>query len=102
MKANGPAPFEFKNDGSNCAIEWRNWLRGYEIYARVNKIKIDQDKLDWMLHFAGPKVQNVFFNLPEENTADDGQYMEGFPLLVLSEYDKALNKLEALEISRTK
>lgn len=94
---NGPSPFEFETDGASSAIDWKNWIRGFEIYIRVNKIVDDQDKLDWLLHFTGPKVQNVYFNLPEEENEsdeDEDQYPEGFPPIE-REYEKALCKLES-------
>lgn len=94
MFANGPAPFNFETDGRNCSIEWRNWLRGFEIYARLNKIKKGKDKRDWLLHFAGPKVQNVFFSLPDEGNKSDDAYMDGSPPLKKRVYDEAVAKLE--------
>ncbi|KAL7726364.1 hypothetical protein ACLKA6_001581 [Drosophila palustris] len=60
----GPAPFDFGDDG--CASEWRKWLRGFDIYAKAMNIIKATEQLNWMLHYAGPKIQEVFSSLPED------------------------------------
>ncbi|KAL7739239.1 hypothetical protein ACLKA6_008715 [Drosophila palustris] len=60
----GPAPFDFGDDG--CASEWKKWLRGYDIYAKAMNFTKGTEKLNWMLHYAGPKIQAVFSSLPED------------------------------------
>lgn len=55
----GPQPFNFK-EGSG-AVEWKNWLRGFEILADASNI-CDGSKKNWLLHDAGSKVQFVYFN----------------------------------------
>ncbi|KAM8714817.1 hypothetical protein ACLKA7_001220 [Drosophila subpalustris] len=70
----GPAPFDFGDDG--CASEWKNWLRGFDMYAKAMKITKGIEKLNWMLHYAGPKIQAVFSSLPEdeeERKTQDGR-----------------------------
>lgn len=57
--------FDWNMDDPNCGIEWRVWLRGFEIYAMARHIEV-ADKLTWMLYYAGPKVQRVFDNLPAD------------------------------------
>lgn len=60
----GPTPFEYNAHASDSAIEWMNWVRGFEVFANVYKIEDDSVKRNLLLHFAGPKVQRVFHNLP--------------------------------------
>lgn len=58
---NGPKPFDFKE--GNGAVEWQNWLRGFEIFAEASHIS-SESKKNWLLHYAGQKVQSVYFNTP--------------------------------------
>lgn len=58
----GPQPFDFK-EGSR-AVEWKSWLRGFEIFAEASDIS-DRSKKIWLLHYAGAKVQSVYFNTPD-------------------------------------
>ncbi|KAL7723505.1 hypothetical protein ACLKA6_008476, partial [Drosophila palustris] len=59
----GPAPFNFGDNG--CASEWKKRLRGLTIAKAINITKATE-KLNWMLHYAGPKIQEVFSSLPED------------------------------------
>lgn len=65
-KVDGPPPFDFKPDG-NHGNEWKAWLRGFEIFAQANSMKKPEKKLNWMLHYAGEKVQSVYYTLPDES-----------------------------------
>lgn len=71
----GPPPFDFKTESGNLAIDWKNWLRGFEIFTKANGIKKKSIKRDWLLHYMGPKVQNIYFNLPSDidGNADEEQ-----------------------------
>lgn len=62
---NGPQPFKFNLDDANCATDWQNWLRGFELFAKANRMEETSTKKDWLLHYAGPKVQDVYFNTPQ-------------------------------------
>lgn len=73
----GPQPFDVKNE--DCATEWNNWVRSFEIFAAASGIKIDV-KRDWLLHYAGPKVQNIYYNLPEPSGPENGKLPESHPL----------------------
>lgn len=55
----GPQPFNFK-EGSG-AVEWKNWIRGFGIFADASNIS-EGSKKNWLLHYAGSKVQSVYFN----------------------------------------
>lgn len=77
----GPKPFEFKIDDGNCAIDWQNWLRSFEIFARANQIEAAILKKDWLLHFAGPKVQSIYFNLTSEIKEEEEEAERCGPLI---------------------
>lgn len=101
MRMDGPSPFEFAIDG-NCGSDWKMWLRGFEIYAEANKLSEPADKLNWMLHYAGAKVQKIFYALPEhtenENSMSDmmknrGPLANGYGKFDTNSYDEAVLKL---------
>lgn len=96
---NGPKPFEFKVDDTNCATEWRNWLRGFEIFAKANKIEDNETKRDWLLHFAGLQVQNIYFNLPQEPEVEIeqrcGPLAAGYVPFTKDPYSNTVIKLES-------
>lgn len=77
----------------NCAHEWKKWLRGYEIYAQANGFKKAKDKLNWMLHYAGAKVQDVYYTLPERTERiQRGPLASGY-VFKADEYGEAIAKL---------
>lgn len=41
------------------AGDWKDWLRGFERFALASDMK-EQKKKDWLLHYAGPKVQSFY------------------------------------------
>ncbi|KAM8707647.1 hypothetical protein ACLKA7_014733 [Drosophila subpalustris] len=88
----GPAPFDFGDDG--CASEWKKWLRGYDIYAKAMNFTKGTEKLNWMLHYAGPKIQAVFSSLPEdeEEHKTQGPFASGY-VFKSNAYTKAVNRL---------
>lgn len=61
LRSMGPPPFNFKK--GSAAVEWKNWLRGFEIFADASNIS-NGSKKNWLLHYGGPKVQSVYFNTP--------------------------------------
>lgn len=90
----GPSPFE--TDGS-CGNDWKIWLRGFEIYARANKVVDPDEKLNWMLHYAGAKVQTIFYSLPDkienEESVSKGPLATGYVKCDMSGYEEAVTKL---------
>ncbi|KAL7723581.1 hypothetical protein ACLKA6_000418 [Drosophila palustris] len=88
----GPAPFDFRDDDG--ASEWKNWLRGFDIYAKAMKITKGIEKLNWMLHYAGPKIQAVFSSLPEdeEERKPQGPFASGY-VFKNNANTKAVNRL---------
>ncbi|XP_037028486.1 uncharacterized protein K02A2.6-like [Bradysia coprophila] len=61
----GPRSFDVKEE--NCATEWKRWLRSFEFFATASGIS-DESKHNWLLHYAGPQVQEIFDNLPDSPT----------------------------------
>lgn len=95
----GPKPFEFKIDDGNCADDWNDWIRGFEIFARANEIVVPALKRDWLLHYAGPKVQSIYFNLIEQDETNDepercGPLITGFVPFERDCYIETVTKLQ--------
>lgn len=92
----GPSPFEFGADG-NCNNEWTIWLRGFEVYAQANKLEEPAEKLNWMLHYAGTKVQTIFYTLPEPDNEKEMPIQcllaSGYVKCTTNEYEDAVIKL---------
>ena len=59
----GLGPQQFKLKAETCAIDWKNWLRSYELFADASDMSTDKKK-SWLLHYAGPEVQSIYYNLP--------------------------------------
>ncbi|XP_036320549.1 uncharacterized protein LOC118735059 [Rhagoletis pomonella] len=91
----GPPPFDYNLHGADCANEWRNWLRGFELFLKLNKTYDDDEKCSMLLHYAGQKVQKVYFNLPPtSNNGEKGPLAGGYGCFETSEYNDAVAKLE--------
>ncbi|XP_073814237.1 uncharacterized protein [Musca autumnalis] len=90
----GLLEFQFEIDDGNCAIKWNSWLRGFELFATANRITDCDEKYSWLLHYAGTKVQEVFFNLPHtEDYVKRGPLIGGF-IPHLNKYDDGVMKLQ--------
>lgn len=90
--------FQFNFDDGNCASDWRNWLRGFELFAKANRMENTTTKKHWLLHYAGPKVQDVYFNLPkptEDQTAETrhGPLAGGYVPFPKDPYDEVVDVL---------
>lgn len=48
----GPQPFNYEIHGNNSALEWKNWLRSFELYIKVIRCDNDTDKCSMLLHYA--------------------------------------------------
>lgn len=60
----GPQPFDFKED--SCATDWKNWVRGFELFADASGM-LNEKKKSWLLHYAGVKVQSIYYSLPSSS-----------------------------------
>lgn len=55
-------PFDTK-DVSSIGTRWRKWKRQLELYLEVNCIALPTRKRAYLLHYAGPEVQDIFYEL---------------------------------------
>lgn len=65
LPTNGIRPFEY-GVGDNCAVEWMNWMRSFEIFRKATTSVSAGLQPDWcsiLLYHAGPKVQQVYASL---------------------------------------
>lgn len=76
----GPKPFDVKIDDGNCAVDWSDWLRSFEIFARANQVIAPKLKRDWLLHYASPKVQSIYYNLIDQDETENEPIRRG-PLI---------------------
>lgn len=92
----GPLPFDFKLDDGNCAVDWQNWIRSFEVFLRANGIQKRSLKRDWLLHYAGQKVQNVYFNLSkkEDNNVRRGPLKKSYVPFRKNSYLDVVNTLQ--------
>lgn len=87
-------PFECELDDPGSSGKWKSWIRSFELFAKANKIEEDSDKLNWMLHSAGQKVQNIFYVLPEETKEKRrGPLLLNYVPFEATEYTEAVDKL---------
>lgn len=93
----GPQPFDFKSDDGNCAADWQIWIRSFELFLKVNKIENKEIMRDWLLHYAGPKVQDIYFNLPQSGNAEPikpGPWLAKYVAFDNDPYTEVVTKLQ--------
>lgn len=73
-------------DTSTVSTRWKKWKRSFEIFLDVNNVAIAARKKSYLLHYAGPQVQDIFFSLRGE---DDVPPAEGVDV-----YQQALQLLD--------
>lgn len=83
--------------GSNSAIEWTAWLRTFETFMRACPTQPDQqmDISSKLLHYAGPKVQQVYASFGEEPTEEKSQFgplVDGY-VVKQTKYENMVEKL---------
>ncbi|XP_055910452.1 uncharacterized protein K02A2.6-like [Eupeodes corollae] len=59
--------FDCEGDGSSVAIRWERWKRGLGIYLEAASIVTEVKKRASLLHFGGPELQEIFYNLVDAN-----------------------------------
>lgn len=76
---------QFQPGKDSSRVDWRNWKRSFEIYARSQVIEGQQRKKDMLLSLGGPMLQSTYFLLPgavEETEAEHEQpYLKCITLL---------------------
>lgn len=58
-------PFDQTEFGDNSGYEWQKWLRSFNYMIKASRTEDDNDKKMMLLHFAGPKVQEIYETLPD-------------------------------------
>ncbi len=63
----GIRPFDIHSDPNSVGLEWKRWLRSFQLYADGKGLIIVPDQDDnqvqrraLLLHCAGPDVQDIF------------------------------------------
>lgn len=89
-------PFELNVHEFNSGVKWRKWLRSFEVFAKANKMQDEEEKSNWLLHYAGEKVQDVYFNLSKEKEEEAEEPVVGkYVLRPKSEYEIMVERLNA-------
>ncbi|XP_058828590.1 uncharacterized protein LOC131688402 [Topomyia yanbarensis] len=55
-------PFDV-SDSASIGKRWAKWKRSLELFLEVNCIALASRKRSCLLHYAGPEVQDIFFNI---------------------------------------
>ncbi|XP_037969728.2 uncharacterized protein LOC119692645 [Plutella xylostella] len=66
--------FECDGETGSVGIRWERWKRSLNIYLEAAKIDTAAQKRASLLHFGGPELQEIFFNIPG---TEDGASNEG-------------------------
>ncbi|XP_062542458.1 uncharacterized protein K02A2.6-like [Armigeres subalbatus] len=61
-------PFDTK-DTSSIATRWKKWKRSLELFLEVNSVALASRKRSYLLHYAGPAVQDIFYELEGHDAA---------------------------------
>lgn len=56
-------------DTSSIATRWRKWKRSLELFLEVNSVALASRKKSYLLHYAGPAVQDIFYELAGHDAA---------------------------------
>ncbi|XP_055542951.1 uncharacterized protein K02A2.6-like [Wyeomyia smithii] len=81
-------PFTFAGvDLTDRRQKWHTWKRGFEICLRAAKITDSNEKKDVLLAHGGFELQEIFFNIPGADVAEDKEKK-------IDPYDVAIRKLD--------
>ena len=47
-------------DKNTVAQRWKKWILSFELFSSATGCKDDKRKIDFLLHTAGPDVQDIF------------------------------------------
>lgn len=83
----GIRPFACNELGNAVSSGWESWLRSFNLYLDLKRLSDAKLKKSCLLHSAGPQVQEVFYNLPDEEEDDSDKSKD--------EFEKAVKKLDA-------
>ena len=72
------------SDLLTISIRWAKWIRSFELFLTVNKVADPALKKAYLLHHAGPEVQEIFYNTLGHDAAvpaDSDEYLQAKGLL---------------------
>ncbi|XP_040159183.1 uncharacterized protein K02A2.6-like [Anopheles arabiensis] len=84
-----PQPFNYEGHRENLGNEWKKWIKSFEIMLRASRIDDEEWKKDLLLHFVGPKVQQIYETLPELPSIE-----KRGPLSNIEQYTPNMNSYE--------
>ncbi|XP_053698782.1 uncharacterized protein K02A2.6-like [Sabethes cyaneus] len=76
-------PFDV-SDTTSIVTRWTKWKRSLELFLDVNCIALASRKRSYLLHYAGPDVQDIFYNIDGHDAnppAGSNVYTEAIRLL---------------------
>lgn len=88
-------PFDYDACGDNSGYKWKNWLKSFEYCLNAGKVTSEEEKFALLLHFAGPKIQEIYDALPQKEEEKDeisGPWASGYVLG--SKYEDAISRLD--------
>lgn len=95
---------KFRPGPDSSRVDWINWKRSFDIYARAKNVKSQQKLKDLLLHCGGPDLQSTYFLLPEatEEIQPDAARPYDSCIRLLDEfYAPKLNKQHETYLLRT-
>lgn len=79
--------FECNGEASSVGCRWEIWKRSLNIYLEAANVQTAKQKLASLLHWGGPELQEIFYNIPGANVVE-GEGIDVFKVAVekLDEY----------------
>lgn len=65
--------FECNGEAGSVGLRWEKWKRSLSIYLEAADLKTSSQKRASLLHWGGPELQEIFYNIPGADVKDDGQ-----------------------------
>jgi len=66
-------PFDPDADVTVLADRWTKWRRHVELYLETKGITSNSRKLATVLYFGGPKLQDIYYSIPNHDTVPSGK-----------------------------
>ncbi|XP_037298304.1 uncharacterized protein LOC119190445 [Manduca sexta] len=80
--------FECEGEVGSVAIRWERWKRSLDIYLEAAGIDTDAKKRACLLHFGGPELQEIFYNIPGANAPIDDNNKDQIFGIAISKLDE--------------
>lgn len=80
--------FECDGESGSVVTRWERWKRSLYIYLEAANIVTPSQKRASLLHFGGPELQEIFYNIPGAHVTSDDSSLDVFTVAVekLDEY----------------